>query len=138
MRGIAAVLVNAALLAGAGTGAASADPRSDYLMHCAGCHLADAAGVPPYVPSLAGPLGPIVASAEGRDYVARVPGAAQTPLSDDELAAVLNWVLLEFNRDTLPAGFRPLRGPEVAKSRARVLADPLKLRAKLWPEADGT
>ena len=107
-------------------------------MHCAGCHLADAAGVPPYVPSLAGPLGPIVASAEGRDYVARVPGAAQTPLSDDELAAVLNWVLLEFNRDTLPAGFRPLRGPEVAKSRARVLADPLKLRAELWPDADGT
>jgi mono/diheme cytochrome c family protein len=107
-------------------------------MHCAGCHLADAAGVPPYVPSLAGPLGPIVASAAGRDYVARVPGAAQTPLSDDELAAVLNWVLMEFNRETLPAGFRPLSGSEVAKSRARALADPLKLRAELWPDAGGT
>lgn len=136
MRGTAAVLVAGALLAGVGI--ATADPRSDYLMHCAGCHLANAAGVPPYVPSLAGPLGPIVSSAEGRDYVARVPGAAQTPLTDEELAAVLNWVLLEFNRDTLPAGFRPLRGPDVAKSRARVLADPLKLRAELWPDADGT
>jgi hypothetical protein len=67
-----------------------------------------------------------------------VPGAAQTPLSDDELAAVLNWVLMEFNRETLPEGFRALSGSEVAKSRARVLADPLKLRAELWPDAGGT
>ena len=115
-----------------------ADPRSDYLMHCAGCHLADARGVPPYVPSLSGPLGRLVASAEGRDYLARVPGAAQAPLSDDELAEVLNWLLLEYNRDTLPPGFERLRGAEVAKSRARVLADPLKLRNELWPDADPT
>jgi mono/diheme cytochrome c family protein len=136
MRAIGAAVAAASLLAGASP--TSADPRGDYLMHCAGCHLADGAGVPPYVPSLAGPLGRIAASPDGRDYLARVPGAAQTPLSDDELAAVLNWVLVEFNRDTLPAGFRPLRGPEVARSRARVLADPLKLRAELWPDADRT
>lgn len=115
-----------------------ADPRSDYLMHCAGCHLADARGVPPYVPSLSGPLGRLVASAEGRDYLARVPGAAQAPLSDDELAAVFNWLLLEYNRDTLPPGFELLRGAEIAKSRTRVLADPLKLRNELWPDADPT
>jgi hypothetical protein len=42
---------------------------------------------------------------------------------------------MEFNRETLPAGFRPLSSSEVAKSRARVLADPLKLRAELWPDA---
>jgi len=117
--------------------AAGADPRSDYLMHCAGCHLADASGLPPDVPSLAGPLGRIVSSPAGRDYVARVPGAAQAPLSDDELAAVLNWLLVEFNRATLPADFRPLRAAEVARSRARVLADPVKLRNELWPGADG-
>ena len=115
---------------------AMADPRSDYLMHCAGCHLADASGKPPYVPSLAGPLGRIAASPEGRDYLARVPGAAQAPISDDRLAAVLNWLLLEFNGDTLPKRFRPLSGAEVAKSRSSVLADPLKRRAELWP-ADG-
>lgn len=141
-RGRAAVRCpDVALVAGALLAVATpsfADPRSDYLMHCAGCHLADATGVPPYVPSLAGTLGRIAASAQGRDYLARVPGAAQTPLSDEELAAVLNWVLLEFNRDTLPRDFRPLQGAEVARSRARVLADPLKLRDELWPEADGT
>jgi len=116
---------------------AGADPRSDYLMHCAGCHLADGSGLPPEVPSLAGPLGRIVSSPAGRDYVARVPGAAQAPLSDEALAAVLNWLLLEFNRATLPVNFQALRPGEVARSRARVLADPLKLRNELWPGADG-
>ena len=119
-------------------GPASADPRGDFLLHCAGCHLADASGVPPYVPSLAGPLGRLAASVEGRDYIARVPGAAQAPISDDALAAVLNWLLLEYNRETLPASFKPLRGAEVAKSRSRVLADPLKRRKELWPDADRT
>jgi hypothetical protein len=112
-----------------------ANPRSDYLMHCAGCHLVDARGVPPDVPSLSGPLGQLVASAAGRDYIARVPGAAQAPLNDDELAAVFNWLLFEYNRDTLPKNFVPLRGSEIAESRARVLADPQKLRNQLWPDA---
>jgi len=112
---------------------AHADARSDYLLHCAGCHRPDGTGLPPDVPSLSGPLGQIVASPAGRDYLARVPGAAQAPLTDAELAAVLNWVLAEFNADTLPASFSPLQGEEVGASRARVLADPLKLRNEIWP-----
>jgi mono/diheme cytochrome c family protein len=125
----------AAGVAGAIAATASADPRTDYLLHCAGCHLTDARGVPGSVPSLAGPLGRIASSPEGRDYLARVPGASQAPISDEALAAVFNWLLLEFNRDTLPRGFQPLRSSEIARSRARVLADPLKLRNELWPEA---
>lgn len=113
---------------------ALADPRADYLLHCAGCHLADGRGSPGSVPSLAGPLGRIAATPAGRDYLARVPGASQAPISDEALAAVLNWVLLEFNRETLADGFKPLSGSEVARSRSRVLADPLKLRRELWPD----
>jgi mono/diheme cytochrome c family protein len=128
-----AILTGAVLAAAAA--AAVAEPRADYLMHCAGCHLADGRGDPPEVPSLAGPLGYIAASPAGRDYLARVPGAAQAPISNEALAAVLNWVLLEFNRETLPAGFRPLRGSEVGRSRAQVLADPVKRRRELWPDA---
>jgi len=112
-----------------------ADPRSDYLLHCAGCHRPDGTGLPPDVPSLVGPLGQIAASDAGRDYLARVPGAAQAPLTDAGLASVLNWVLNEFNADTLPASFIPLNGREVGQSRARVLADPLKTRNELWPAA---
>ena len=133
MRRLCKALFGAVLVGIAGP--ALADPRGDFLLHCAGCHLADASGVPPYVPSLAGPLGRIAGSAEGRDYIARVPGAAQAPISDDALAAVLNWILFEYNRDSLPTSFKPLRGAEVANSRSRVLADPLKRRRELWPES---
>lgn len=114
--------------------AASADPRADYLLHCGGCHRPDASGVLPSVPPLADTLGRIIATAEGRDYVVRVPGASQTPLSDDALAAVMNWVLRNFNADTLPADFEPLSGQEVGQSRRNVLADPQKMRESLWPD----
>jgi mono/diheme cytochrome c family protein len=117
----------------AATGAI-ADPEANYLLHCGGCHLPDASGVPPSVPPLAGTLGAIIATPEGRDYVVRVPGASQTPLSDEELAAVMNWVLVTFNKESLPADFKPLSGREVGRSRKQVLADPQKMREALWPE----
>lgn len=116
---------------------AGADTRSDYLLHCGGCHRADGRGLPPSVPSLVGSLGYLAELPEGRDYLARVPGAAQSPLSDDELAAVLNWVLWEFNAATLSESFQPLRGSEVGLSRSRILADPLKRRQEIWPQPGG-
>ncbi len=72
----------------------------------------------------------------GRDYLARVPGAAQTPLSDSELAEVLNWVLREFNAQSLPESFVPLTASEVAQSRQNVLVDPEGYREQLWPASD--
>jgi len=114
-----------------------ADSRSDYLLHCGGCHRADGRGLPPSIPSLVGSLGYLAGIPEGRDYMARVPGAAQAPLSDEELAAVLNWVLWEFNAATLPEAFEPLGGAEVGASRSHVLADPLKRRSEIWPQPGG-
>ena len=115
---------------------AKADPRADYLLHCGGCHLPDGSGAPPDVPKLTDTLGRIVQSQEGRDYVVRVPGATQTPLTDQQLADVMNWVLKTFNADTLSPDFEPLTGEEVKAARKRVLADPLKLRQELWPDYD--
>jgi len=111
-----------------------ADPQADFLLHCAGCHLADARGVPPSIPSLRESLGKIVATAEGRNYIVRVPGATQTPLTDADLAAVMNWVLRTYNKDTLPADFKPLSADEVARARKQVLTDPVKMRESLWPD----
>jgi mono/diheme cytochrome c family protein len=113
-----------------------ADPRADYLLHCGGCHLADGRGAPPEVPTLIATLGPIVTSQEGRDSIVRVPGATQTPLSDERLAEVMNWVLTGFNSETLTPNFRPLTGIEVGEARRRVLADPLGFRRILWPDYD--
>ncbi len=112
-------------------------PRVAYLLHCGGCHLPDGSSNPPEVPDLRGELGKIVALPGGRDYLARVPGASQAPVSDKELAEILNWVLRRFNEKTLPADFTPLTGEEVGKSRRNVLKDPLKHRAILWERYGG-
>lgn len=113
---------------------ARADPEKNYLLHCSGCHLPNGIGDPPNAPSLRDTIGKIVATPEGRDYIIRVPGSSQTPMSDAQLADVLNWMLTEFNSATLPKNFKPLSAIEVGKSRRQVLADPLKYRARLWPD----
>lgn len=113
---------------------ARADPGKNYLLHCSGCHLPNGIGDPPNAPSLRDTIGKIVATPEGRDYIIRVPGSSQTPMSDAQLADVLNWMLTEFNSATLPKNFKPLSAIEVGKSRRQVLADPLKYRARLWPD----
>jgi mono/diheme cytochrome c family protein len=120
-----------ALLAGA-AGSAGAEPLSDvranYLFSCRGCHLADGRGVPPHVPTLRDELGPIVAQSGGKEYLVRVPGVLQSRLDDRALAEVLNYVLTEFNRETLPADFKPYTRREVAEARQRILADPVAYR----------
>jgi cytochrome c553 len=73
-------------------GAASASPGQDYMLYCMGCHGAEAQGVAGKIPPLAGALARFMRTSEGRNYVLRVPGAANSALSDARLAAVLNWL----------------------------------------------
>jgi mono/diheme cytochrome c family protein len=108
-----------------------ADPHTNYLLYCRGCHLADGTGVQDAVPSLVNTLGQFAASPEGREYLVRVPGVSQTPMSDEQLAAVLNWVMTEFNNDVLPQDHRPYTAEEVRKARTKVLEDPLRTRAAI-------
>ena len=110
---------------------ADEDVRSNYLLACRGCHLADGSGVPPEVPSLQNTLSQFAASPEGRNYLVRVPGASQSRLNDAQLAEVINWVLTEFNADTLPNDFQPFTATEVTSARKQILADPVKLRSSL-------
>ena len=109
---------------------ARSGPQADYLLYCRGCHLANGKSTPPEVPSLH-ELGPLLKSGRGREYIIRVPGVSQTPMSDERLAAVLNWVVSEFNADSLPDGFKPFTADEVGKARVNVLPDPKGYRAKI-------
>jgi hypothetical protein len=111
--------------------AAVADPKTDYLLYCRGCHLANGRGVPPVVPTLVDQLGRLLAVPGGREYLVRVPGVSQTPMDNQRLASVLNWVMTEFNADTLPGDFKPYSDTEVGKARVKVLVDPLRYRATL-------
>lgn len=108
-----------------------ADPHADYLLYCRGCHLHTGDAVPDAnIPSLH-ELAPLLESAEGREYLIRVPGVSQTAMSDEKVAAVLNWVLAEFNADTLPENFEPYTADEVGRARDKVLIDPLKAREEI-------
>lgn len=111
-----------------------ADPEVDYLLHCSGCHMPDGSGLLPVVPTLHDTPGRILARPGGRDYIVRVPGVAQAPISDRKLAEVLNWILIEFSSKTLPGDFEPLTVTEVRNSRSRLLADPLKYRAATFSD----
>lgn len=111
------------------------DVRTNYLFACRGCHLADGRGVPPDVPTLRDTLGEIVARKGGREYLVRVPGVLQSRLDDAALAEVLNYILSEFNADTLPEGFKPYSAREVGRERRNILADPQKYRQALLEDS---
>lgn len=76
---------------------AAAEPRSDYLLHCVGCHLDDGRGSPPAIPDMRETLGFFSNFPEGRSYLVRVPGASQAPISDLALAEVMNWMLKNYS-----------------------------------------
>jgi hypothetical protein len=110
---------------------AQADPKSHYMIHCMGCHLPGGHGLPPEVPAFSDQLGKLVSTPEGKQYLVQVPGASQALLNDNELAHVLNWILTEYSRDTLPENFEFYTGSEVSRYRKNILADPGTARIKL-------
>jgi mono/diheme cytochrome c family protein len=122
----------ATLLAAEGSGAAGDDPAHvAYMLHCQGCHLADGSGAPGAVPDLRGSLGRFLAVPGGRAYLVQVPGSAQSPLSDAELAAVLNWMVRRFGPADAAAALVPYDGAEVGRLRAAPLVDVEGARATL-------
>src|SRR5215469_8416691 len=111
-----------ALATGAFTAAVHASPAQDYMLYCMGCHGAQAQGVPGKIPPLAGSVSLYMRTAEGRDYVLRVPGAANSALPDAQLAAVLNWLAETYGA---PGASRPVpfTVDEVTRVRHTPLAD---------------
>jgi mono/diheme cytochrome c family protein len=130
-----ALVLAGALAAAAGAPAEppapAQEPRVDYMLQCQGCHLADGSGSRGAVPDLRG-VARLAVLPGGREYLARVPGAANALLSDARLAALLTWMLAEFGPPEAAAAAAPFRAGEVAAWRARPYADPGAARAALF------
>ena len=109
--------------------AALASPAQDYMLYCMGCHGAQATGVPGKVPPLANALGRFMRTPEGRNYILRVPGAANSALSDAQLAAVLNWLAVTFDANASASTPAPFTGEEVSRLRHTPLASVLAARS---------
>lgn len=124
VRGCAAIA--ACALALARSAAIEASPAQDYMLYCMGCHGARAEGVPGKVPPLANALSRFMRTAAGRDYVVRVPGAANSALPDAQLAAVLNWVASTF--DAQNSRVPPFTAQEVTRVRHSPLVSVLETR----------
>jgi hypothetical protein len=109
----------------------SYQPIVNYQLRCMGCHLADGSGQPGRVPSIRRTLVLFSATPLGRDYVARVPGVAQSPLSDEDTAALLNWMARNLSDLKVPPGFADYSAAEVQSLRGHPLVRVSALRARL-------
>ena len=110
---------------------ARADPQTDYMLTCRGCHGPDGRGIADGAPSFRDSVGKFLWVPGGREYLVRVPGTAQSELSDARTAALLNWILREFSPNELPASFAPYTADEVARLRRVPLADVTVVRRAL-------
>lgn len=97
----------------------------NWTLNCQGCHRLDGTGSDTTAPGLAGTVAKFLWVTGGREYLVRVPGVATSPLSDAELADVVNYMLWRFDKEHLPANFRPFTAAEVGPLRSR----PLRLEA---------
>ena len=113
----------AAVLALALAAPAAAEPRLDYLLQCRGCHGPDGQGSGGGALPFRGQLGRFLASPEGRAYLIRVPGVSRSALDDANTAVLLTWLVHEFDRDNVPAGFTPFTTAEVSAHRRQPLVD---------------
>lgn len=98
------------------------------MLHCMGCHGTQAQGVPGKVPPLANTLTRFMRTPQGRDYVLRVPGAANSALSDAQLAAVLNWLAITYNAGDAAKSPSPFTSEEVSRLRHTPLVSVLAAR----------
>jgi cytochrome c553 len=111
------------------SGAHAASPAQDYVLNCMGCHGTEAQGIPGKVPPLANALRHFMRTPEGRDYVLRVPGAANSALSDEQLAAVLNWLAVTYDSSAASNQPAPFTSNEVATRRHQPLLSVLATRS---------
>ena len=98
-------------------------PQRDYILACGGCHGLQGVSNSNLVPSLQGLVGYFLDLPEGRAYLPRLPNVAFSTLSDEQLAAVLNYTVFEIGAGSAPAGSRPYVTAEVAQWRRQPLTE---------------
>ena len=113
---------------------ARADPPAQlYMLNCWGCHRPNGEGIPGTAPPLRSAVD-FLRVPGGREYLISVPGVALSPLSNEQAADVMNWILKSFSKDRIAADFKPYTADEIAKARTTHLLYIKKARAELVTE----
>ena len=106
--------------------------RQHYVLNCAGCHQFDGSGSRSHeIPNMRGAVGKFLRLPEGRAFLVQVPGTSNSKLRDDEIATLLNWMVMEFSRREVPPDFAPYTPAEVTVLRHRPLDDVAATRAAI-------
>lgn len=106
--------------------------RSNFLLHCSGCHQPDGSGSPENgIPNMKDRVGHFLRIPEGRAFLVQVPGTAQSSLGDAETAELLNWMVGALSLSAAPPNFLPYTRDEVARLRAWPLDDVAAVRASV-------
>ncbi len=119
--------------AGAGELAATDRDQFNYMIHCQGCHRVDGSGTEGATPDLRRHGVQFLLDARGREYYVRVPGSRNSPLTDSELAGVLNHIIDDVLDDAAgaPRYVRYFSGDEVAAYRRKPLQNAAESRREL-------
>jgi hypothetical protein len=78
-----------------------------------------------------GIVGSFLAVPGGRDFLVQVPGSANAPLSNAELAELLNWILTTMSAEQLTPDFQYYTEAEVEQMRQHTLMNVAEVRANL-------
>lgn len=112
----------------------SADDRAQFqwTMNCQGCHGPNGEGSPQRdVPPLVD-IAAFQGVAIGREFLVRVPGVSRSPLNDDDLAKLLNWMIRTKTEGLTKDNFTEFTEEEVRNLRTRPLGTNIKeVRSKL-------
>ncbi len=104
---------------------------ANYMLYCQGCHLADATGLQNEVPRIKDFVAYFLHSPAGRDFLIQVPGVATSSLADDQLAELMNWLVVTYSKAQLPRSFEPYSVTEVAALRGNLEPDPGAARMRI-------
>lgn len=92
-----------------------------YLERCGGCHGIQGVSAPKLVPTLRGQAGAFLCTREGREYLVRLPSVASTPVDDESLAALVNFVAFDLGAGD--SRFPRFTAAEVHHLRQKPLTD---------------
>lgn len=117
-------LLTLAVLAAAVAPATAGDGQYLYTLHCSGCHVPDGSGsIEGRIPALTGTVGHFQKLPEGRRFILQVPGVMNSGLKDDDVAALMNWMVPHFAGASQEGTFVPYTREEVAAARRSRPAD---------------
>ncbi len=91
--------------------------KQNWILECQGCHRADATGKVGEIPNMKGQVSKMLSVKGGQEYLSRVNGIAEAPISDSDLVDLMNWMLVEFDPDNIPETFSGFKAEAVGQLR---------------------